>query len=126
MQPELGENKSISADAIAILLKYPWPGNIRELQNIVERLVITTSSDVISEDDIFIFIKEAAEENTSPASDISLVRRSGQGEKDILQQALEATAPPGPSPGPADQPAHRRPKAAEIRACTVIGPVRPI
>lgn len=29
-----------SADAMAILLQYEWPGNIRQLQNIIERLVI--------------------------------------------------------------------------------------
>ena len=86
---QLDENKSISSDAIAILLKYPWPGNIRELQNIVERLVITTSSDVITEDDIFIFIKQAAEENKSPIADTSLSAALDKAEREILQQALE-------------------------------------
>jgi transcriptional regulator with PAS, ATPase and Fis domain len=33
---ELGERKTISAGALAVLLKYPWPGNIRELKNAVE------------------------------------------------------------------------------------------
>ncbi len=85
---ELGENKSISADAISILLKYPWPGNIRELQNIVERLIITSSGDIITEDDIFIFIKQAAEENTSADADTSLTAALEKAEKEILQQAL--------------------------------------
>ena len=86
---KLGEHKSISSDAMAILLKYPWPGNIRELQNIVERLIITTSSDIITDEDIFIFIKQAAEENTSPAEDTSLSAVLEKAEKEILQQALE-------------------------------------
>lgn len=85
---ELHEDKSISAEATAILLKYPWPGNIRELQNIVERLVITSSSRVITEDDIFIFIKEAAEQNTSINTDTSLAAALEKAEKAILQQAL--------------------------------------
>ncbi len=86
---QLGENKSFGSDAIAILLNYPWPGNIRELQNIVERLIITTSSDVISGEDIFIFIRQAAEANTGPASDTSLAAALDKAEKDILRQALE-------------------------------------
>lgn len=86
---ELGERKTISADALAILLKYPWPGNIRELQNIIERLVITTSHPVISEDDIFIFIKEAADENPTVYEELSLTAALEKAEKEILVQALE-------------------------------------
>ena len=33
-------------------LRYPWPGNIRELSNIVERLFVLTSSDVINETEL--------------------------------------------------------------------------
>ena len=85
---ELNENKSISAEAISILLKYPWPGNIRELQNIVERLIITSSGDTITEEDIFIFIKDAAERNTSVPTELSLSAALELAEKEILQQAL--------------------------------------
>jgi len=86
---ELGERKTISAGALAVLLKYPWPGNIRELQNIVERLVITTSHSVITEDDIFIFIKEAADENPTVYEEMSLTAALEKAEKEILSQALE-------------------------------------
>ena len=87
---KLGENKSLSSDAMDVLLKYPWPGNIRELQNIVERLIITTSSDLITEEDIFIFIKQAAEENTAPAANASLSAALENAEKEILRQALDS------------------------------------
>ena len=86
---ELGERKTISADALAILLKYPWPGNIRELQNIIERLVITTSHSVITEDDIFIFIKEAADENPTVYEELSLTAALEKAEKEILSQAID-------------------------------------
>ena len=86
---ELGETKSISPVALSILLKYPWPGNIRELQNIIERLVITTSHNVITEDDIFIFIKEAAEDNQINYADTSLAAALERAEKEILSRALE-------------------------------------
>ena len=86
---KLGEHKSISAGAMEILLRYPWPGNIRELQNIVERLIITSSSDFITEDDIFIFIKQAAEDNAGPATGTSLSAALEKAEMEILRQALE-------------------------------------
>jgi PAS domain S-box-containing protein len=36
--------ESIDNDAIAALQRYPWPGNIRELRNVVERAMIVTTS----------------------------------------------------------------------------------
>ena len=38
--------------AIELFKKHDWPGNVRELKNIVERLVIMTPADLITEDDI--------------------------------------------------------------------------
>jgi formate hydrogenlyase transcriptional activator len=37
----------IPSDAMEALLRYPWPENIRELQNFIERAVILTSGDVL-------------------------------------------------------------------------------
>jgi len=39
--------KSLSESALQKLASHDWPGNIRELKNLVERLVIMTSSDTI-------------------------------------------------------------------------------
>ena len=44
--------KAISGEALAYFLAYDWPGNIRELRNMVERLVIMTSGDTIGPDDL--------------------------------------------------------------------------
>jgi len=44
--------KSMSAEALAYFLAYEWPGNVRELRNMVERLVIMTTGDVIGPDDL--------------------------------------------------------------------------
>ena len=39
---------AIPADTMSALTRYPWPGNIRELQNVIERAVILTSGPVLS------------------------------------------------------------------------------
>jgi formate hydrogenlyase transcriptional activator len=39
--------ESITSDAMDALVRYPWPGNIRELQNLIERAVILTEGDVL-------------------------------------------------------------------------------
>jgi PAS domain S-box-containing protein len=48
----LGKNiRSIDKNTLELLQSYDWPGNIRELQNIVERSVILSSGDVFSVDE---------------------------------------------------------------------------
>ncbi|MFK2825568.1 sigma 54-interacting transcriptional regulator [Bacillus sp. B190/17] len=42
----------LSGTLIKILYNYDWPGNIRELENLLERLVITASNKVINEQDL--------------------------------------------------------------------------
>lgn len=48
-----GFNKSITSNAIKKLENYNWPGNIRELKNIIERLIILSKSDLIDENSIY-------------------------------------------------------------------------
>jgi formate hydrogenlyase transcriptional activator len=39
---------AISSDTMSALSRYPWPGNIRELQNVIERAVILTNGPVLT------------------------------------------------------------------------------
>lgn len=41
-------NKNLSPDVVKYLVEYPWPGNIRELQNVIERLIITSADNTIT------------------------------------------------------------------------------
>jgi DNA-binding NtrC family response regulator len=43
---------TVSADALAVLLNYDWPGNIRELANVLERAQILAEGQVITRDDL--------------------------------------------------------------------------
>ena len=44
--------KKFSEDAIEAMVKYPWKGNVRELKNVVERLIIMTEADIIERQDL--------------------------------------------------------------------------
>lgn len=46
-------NMTISAEAIDKLNRYSWPGNIRELRNIIEKTIIMTDSEKLGPDDFF-------------------------------------------------------------------------
>ena len=49
------KNKSINDEAIQALQSHDWPGNIRELRNVVERLIIL-SGDTITAEDVNLYI----------------------------------------------------------------------
>jgi two-component system, NtrC family, response regulator AtoC len=44
--------KKITPEALAILLEYDWPGNIRELENVIERAAILCRDDTIRPEDL--------------------------------------------------------------------------
>jgi two-component system NtrC family response regulator len=46
------EPKRMTGEAMQILVDHAWPGNIRQLRNLVERLVVTVESDVVHADDL--------------------------------------------------------------------------
>lgn len=47
-----GFDKSISARAFDCLVRYDWPGNVRQLENTVERILVSSSGAIIEEDDL--------------------------------------------------------------------------
>jgi len=44
--------KSISPEAIAVLSQHRWPGNVRQVENVIERLVVTGRREVVLVDDL--------------------------------------------------------------------------
>ncbi len=50
-----GKNiEKIDDSAMEILINYPWPGNIRELQNVIERAVVLCDKDKLTKEDIYL------------------------------------------------------------------------
>ncbi|MCF6158302.1 MAG: sigma-54-dependent Fis family transcriptional regulator [wastewater metagenome] len=46
------QKKNMVPEAIEMMARYPWPGNIRELENTIERLVVLTEGDSVSTEDL--------------------------------------------------------------------------
>ena len=44
--------KHFSEDSVEILQRYPWPGNVRELRNVVERVLLLSSADTITAEEV--------------------------------------------------------------------------
>ena len=43
---------TVSRGALDRMLEYPWPGNVRELENVVERAVVLSRGDTLTEQDL--------------------------------------------------------------------------
>lgn len=69
-------NKSFTQEAIQLLKDYHWPGNIRELVNVVERALIISSREQIY----------SSELPMSEKKDVNIVLRSSKNLKDILEE----------------------------------------
>ena len=48
----LNRGRQMSEEAMSVLMKYDWPGNIRELQNLCERLQILADGEIIQSSDL--------------------------------------------------------------------------
>ena len=80
-----GESPAISADALAVLQAEPWPGNIRELENVTRRLLLAAHGLSIGADALRLTLSARTPEKTSatdslPAMAAALLARAQRGE----------------------------------------------
>jgi DNA-binding NtrC family response regulator len=61
------ERLHVTPDAMACFARYPWPGNIRELRNVIERLSVLADSQVLTVDALPPTIVKAAQEPSQPS-----------------------------------------------------------
>jgi formate hydrogenlyase transcriptional activator len=76
--------RALDKHSLKLLQAYEWPGNIRELQNVIERAVILSESDTFAVDETW--LKRASSVAARPAAALSgtLLRQ----ERDIIEAAL--------------------------------------
>jgi len=81
-----GKNiRDINKKTLDLLVSYPWPGNIRELQNVIERSVLLCETDVFSIDENWLPQQLLA---TEPKNQIELSRSLLAQEKNMIETAL--------------------------------------
>jgi DNA-binding NtrC family response regulator len=83
-------NLDISKEAVDVLMKYNYPGNVRELENIVERAVVLTRNKIITLNDLPINIKGFKEEKSITASEKGTLTEQVEAlEKQLIFDALQ-------------------------------------
>jgi PAS domain S-box-containing protein len=84
-----GKNfRSIDKKTLDLLQKYDWPGNIRELQNVIERSVILNSGEVFAVDESWLSKRPARQRPPVAAAPSESEPRS---EREFIEAALTAS-----------------------------------
>jgi DNA-binding NtrC family response regulator len=92
-----GENKKsitgISAETRDLLMRYTYPGNVRELENIIERAVVLSKKGIITTADLPIHIRTATSEGSTSVQKLkgSLNETLDTVERGIILEALKET-----------------------------------
>ncbi len=88
--------EGFEAAALKKLAAYSWPGNIRELENVVERAMVLTEGTRITEAELPEIVRDPkatlrlASENLS-SDELSIKKRSWELERHLIARALEVT-----------------------------------
>ena len=78
-----GKNiRSVDKKTLQLLQSYPWPGNIRELQNIIERSVIVCETEIFTVDESWLQSHERS------GSKLHFSQKVAAKEKEVIEEAL--------------------------------------
>jgi len=80
---------SVSKPSMRLLVDYPWPGNIRELQNVLERAIVLNTGRIIEQVDLPDVIHDNRPSKTTDAFSIPFNKWLQEKEKQYLAQKLE-------------------------------------
>lgn len=72
-----------AASAVDALNRYPWPGNLRELKNVVKKTLLFASSSTIEREDLPLELRQTREESATEGLDLNAR------EKQAIQEALD-------------------------------------
>ena len=77
--------RGLNKKTLELFQSYPWPGNIRELQNVIERSVIVCESEIFSVDESWLSRQPLATGGRSP---LDLSEKLAAQEKEMIEVAL--------------------------------------
>jgi formate hydrogenlyase transcriptional activator len=114
-----GKNfQAVSKKSLDLLQSYPWPGNIRELQNVIERSVVVCETENFSVDESWLSRKPLA---NPPKSQLELSEKLAAQEKELIEAALRESGGrvSGPSGAAAKLGLHRSTLESKIMSLKI-------
>src|SRR6185369_7925469 len=83
----------IAPDATRLLMAYGWPGNIRELENVIERGMILCEGDVMDGKCLPVSLRDGVGGKQMPSADedLSIKKAEDAIERDLIRKALAKT-----------------------------------
>jgi two-component system response regulator AtoC len=83
-------NATLSTQALALLEQQSWPGNVRQLQNFIERLLVLSATEQLDEAQVRLELARGALEGAPRvAAGESLDARRKDAEREALEDALQ-------------------------------------
>lgn len=89
-----GEDYSITPEALEKLYRYHWPGNIRQLENVIKRAIVISQGNILTSEHItFDLYSDSSEDNISAgeSENLNLKERLSAVEKSLIEKALITT-----------------------------------
>jgi two-component system, NtrC family, response regulator AtoC len=85
------ENLHLGQDSISALERHRWPGNIRELKNVIERAVVVCTGDVIQPHHLSLQRRSYIPLVESPAGGVIRIPAEGKSLQAIVDEAIHTT-----------------------------------
>jgi transcriptional regulator with PAS, ATPase and Fis domain len=87
------EITGVSPQAMSMLIAHNWLGNIRELENAIQRMMVVCKGKILDSADLPIEIRGKDSESQPPSKDLREISRESAGiaEKRAILEALEKT-----------------------------------
>jgi two-component system response regulator AtoC len=88
-----GGQRTLSPEGMKALLRYPWPGNVREMENLLERAAILADTPALGEEEILPLLSSEPMPAAGEAGpeDLSIKKATREMEKRLIERALRKT-----------------------------------